>query len=83
MLFDLSTDAGEVNNIAKLNPEIHKKLYDEMLGYLKEVGAKFPKVNPDYNPEIYKQDKKNQSRIKWGPFEGKRALDEDEIGDKK
>jgi len=78
MLFDISLDPGEVNNIAKQYPEIHKKLYDEMMSYLKDVGARFPKVNPDYDPEIYTQDKKNQTRVKWGPFEGKRPLEEDE-----
>jgi arylsulfatase A-like enzyme len=79
MLFDLSRDIGEVTNIAKQNPEIHKKLYDEMMGYLKKVGARFPKVNPDYDLEEYIKDKKNEYRIKWGPFEGQRTLDDDEI----
>jgi len=78
MMFDLSSDIGEVTNIANQHPELHKKLYDEMLRYLKEVGARFPKVNPDYDPEVYKMDRKTLQRIKWGPFEGKRLLDEDE-----
>jgi len=78
MLFDLSKDPGEVSNIAKQNPEIQKKLYSEMMGYLKEVGARFPKVNPNYNPEEYMKSKETANRIKWGPFEGTRALEEDE-----
>jgi len=78
MLFDLSKDPGEVSNIAKQHPEIQKKLYDEMMGYLKEVGARFPKVNPNYDPAKYRKDKKTEYRIKWGPFEGQRPLDEDE-----
>ena len=79
ILVDLSEDLGEVSNIAEQYPETHKKLYNEMMRYLKEVGARFPKVNPDYDPEVYKMDKKTEYRIKWGPFEGQRALDDDEI----
>ena len=50
------------------------------MDYLVQVGARFPKVNPDYDMELYKQDAKtNSERLKWGPFEGKRTLDKDEI----
>jgi hypothetical protein len=79
MLFDLSGDMGEVHNIAKQYPEKHKQLYDEMMRYLKVVGARFPKVNPDYDPEAYRMDRKTNERLQWGPFEGKRTLDDDEI----
>ncbi len=79
MLFDLSGDIGEVTNIAKQNSETHQKLYDEMMSYFEQVGARFPKINPDYDPEIYKSDKKTRERIQWGPFEGQRTLDDDEI----
>ena len=79
MLFDLSGDIGEVTNIAKQNPETHRKLYDEMIRYLEQVGARFPKENPNYDPEIYKSDRRTRGRIQWGPFEGQRALDDDEI----
>lgn len=78
MLFDLSGDIGEVTNIAKQNPETHQKLYDEMMRYLKEVGARFPKANPDYDPEVYRMDRKTKERLQWGPFEGQRTLDDDE-----
>jgi arylsulfatase A len=79
MLFDLSGDIGEVRNIAKHHPEKHQKLYDEMMRYLKEVGARFPKVNPDYDPEIYRMDRSTKERLQWGPFEGQRTLEADEI----
>ena len=78
MLFDLSKDPGEVSNIAKLNPETHKRLFGEMMTYLQGVDARFPKKNPDYDPEAYRTAKGTDTRIKWGPFEGKRPLDEDE-----
>jgi arylsulfatase A-like enzyme len=79
MLFDLSNDIGEVTNIAKQNPETHQKLHDEMMRYFEEVGARIPKENPDYDPKVYRKAKEYQSRIQWGPFEGQRTLDDDEI----
>ena len=78
-MIDLSKDIGEVTNIAKQNPQTHSKLYNDMMRYLKQVGARFPKVNPDYDPDIYRKDKKSEYRIKWGPFKWQRTLDEDEI----
>jgi arylsulfatase A-like enzyme len=78
MLFDLKVDEGEVKNIASENPEEHKIFYNEMMQYLKEVGARFPMKNPNYNPGVYKNTKDYERRMMWGPFEGKRPLEEDE-----
>ena len=39
--------------IAASNPVAYKQLYDEMMRYLKEVGAPIPKTNPDYDPDVY------------------------------
>lgn len=78
MLFDLAADEGEVTNIAKQNPELHKQLFDQMMSYFKQVGARMPKVNPDYDPETYKAIKNYDQRMLWGPFEGKRPLEKDE-----
>jgi len=78
MLFDLEQSDGEVENVAKKHPEEHQRLYNEMMRYLKEVGARMPKPNPDYDPEIYRQDKSYASRLKYGAFEGKRELEDDE-----
>jgi arylsulfatase A len=79
MLFDISRDIGEVKNIAKQFPEKHRNLYDEMMDYFKEVGARFPKVNPNYDPDYYKSLKDYKERSMWGAFEGTRELEEDEI----
>jgi arylsulfatase A-like enzyme len=78
MLFDLSKDTSESNNIATQQPEQHKKLYAEMMAYFQEVGARIPKPNPDYAPSTYKDDKGYAKRVLWGPFEGQRPLEEDE-----
>ena len=79
MLFDVSADIGEVTNIAKNEPRKHKKMYDEMMHYLEEVGARFPKVNPEYDPDVYRENRDFRKRNMWGPFEGRRALEDDEI----
>jgi len=78
MLFDLATDEREAVNIAKKRPELHKKLYAQMMRYLKQVNARIPKPNPNYDLNEYKKDKNYEKRMAWGPFEGKRPLDEDE-----
>ncbi len=79
MLFDVSADIGEVTNIARRHPQTHKKMYDGMRRYLEEVGARFPKVNPEYDPAVYREHKDFERRTMWGPFEGRRALEHDEI----
>ncbi|MFC1652210.1 sulfatase-like hydrolase/transferase [Planctomycetota bacterium] len=78
MMFDLTKDPGEVSNIAKQFPEKHKQLFDEMMNYLGEMGARFPKANPDYDPDVYKKHKNYKKYLQWGPFEGQRTLEEDE-----
>ena len=78
ILFDLSTDTGEVHNIAPIQPDEHKQLYDDMMRYFDNVGARIPKRNPDYDPTVYKNAKEYEKRIQWGPFENRRPLEEDE-----
>ncbi len=79
MMFDLEADPGEVNNIAKLHPEKYKQLLDELMGYLTSVNARIPKMNPDYDPEVYKALDDYELFVRWGAFEGKRPLEDDEI----
>lgn len=78
ILFDLAADVGEVRNIAKERPEEHKRLYDEMMRYLDSVGARIPKINPDYDEAVYRKAKEYSKRVMWGPFEGTRPLEDDE-----
>ena len=79
MLFDLADDEGEVINIATEKPDVHKELFDEMMRYFGEVGARIPKMNPDVDIEVYGQDRDANLRDLWGPFRGERPLEEDEI----
>lgn len=78
LLFDLATDEGETTNVARKRPEEHRILFDRMMGYLKEVGARLPKINPHPDPDVYKSDKEYASRLAWGPFEGRRPPADDE-----
>lgn len=78
MLFDLSADRGEVHNIATTNAGEHKRLYEQMMQYLTDVGARLPKPNPDFDANVYRQAKEYKARVAWGPFENSRDLDEDE-----
>lgn len=79
MLFDLAGDIGEVKNIAEEFPQLHRELYMDMMLYLEEVGARFPKENPNYDRESYTSEKGFRQRALWGPFEGQRTLESDEI----
>ena len=79
MLFDLSGDIGEVTNIANSYRKIHETMYDDMMEYLKKYGARFPKMNPNFDPQSYKAAREFRLRTSWGPFEGRRTLDDDEI----
>ncbi len=78
MLFDLAADEGEVENIAENNRQQHRALFDQMMRYFEMVGARIPTVNPDYDPQHYKETKEYETRMRWGPFEGRRQLDNDE-----
>ena len=79
MLFDLAIDEGEVRNIAEDYPELHREMFDQMMSYLLEVGARIPKINPDFDAEVYKKANLRTDREKWGPFKGERPLEDDEI----
>ncbi|MEX0819193.1 MAG: sulfatase/phosphatase domain-containing protein, partial [Pirellulaceae bacterium] len=66
MLFDLSKDRGEVNNIANNHSAEHKKLYDEMMGYYKKVNARIPKQNPNAAPTSTSKQKSTRSVSRGG-----------------
>ena len=76
ILFNLEADLGETDNVAGEHPEIHRKLYDQLTAYLKQVGARIPAPNPNYDPdkleEWYGADRKRlkdkQGKDEWRPF---------------
>lgn len=48
-LYNLASDVGERNNVAAQNPELTDELSTELLGWLKEVNAKIPVADPEYD----------------------------------
>ncbi len=50
-LFDLQRDLSEENDLSNEMPEKVKELDTKLAKWLKSVGAKMPKPNPDYQPE--------------------------------
>ena len=49
-LFDLSTDMGERNNLAKQMPDKAAELNQRLTDYLKAMNAQMPSPNPNYDP---------------------------------
>jgi arylsulfatase A-like enzyme len=49
-LFNLAIDLGETHDLAASEPQRVAKLRDELHAWQKQVGAKFPSPNPNYDP---------------------------------
>jgi len=50
LLFDLSKDIGESNDLSSSHPELTKKVHQKLEDYLALVDAKIPTKNPEYDP---------------------------------
>lgn len=48
-LYNIKEDVGEQNNIAAANPDLTKKMYEELDNFLSEVNADRPVKDKDYN----------------------------------
>ena len=54
---------------------------DRVSGHVRRseaVGARIPKLNPDYDASFYEADQDYAKRQMWGAFEGSRPLEADE-----
>lgn len=51
-LYNLKTDIGEKNNLMAKYPKKAEELYHDLDDWLKEVHAKIPDKNPNYNPSL-------------------------------
>ncbi len=49
-LFNLKDDLGEKMNQASTKPDLVKSLDAELMAHLKKVGARVPRLNPNYKP---------------------------------
>jgi arylsulfatase A-like enzyme len=48
-LYDLEADPSEKNDLSEVQPEIAKRLHGKLVEWRKEVGAKAPQPNPNFN----------------------------------
>ena len=51
-LYNLRDDLGEQNDLAQANPEKAKALREMLHAWQKQIDAKFPTPNPNYNPNL-------------------------------
>ena len=51
-LYNLKTDIAEENNLIEKYPKKAEELYHNLDNWLKEVKAKIPDKNPNYNPSL-------------------------------
>lgn len=49
-LYDLDADPSEKHNLAQDQPEVAKRLREKLASWRKEVGAKEPGTNPNFDP---------------------------------
>ncbi|MGD9556734.1 MAG: sulfatase [Mangrovibacterium sp.] len=56
-LYNLKYDIGETTDLSKVFPEKTEDLYSLLKAWQEDVGAEFPKPNPDFNPA---------KRFEWG-----------------
>jgi arylsulfatase A-like enzyme len=54
-LYNLKTDLSETRNVLSQNPEIAKRLHNELFDYLNNVGAIFPQIDPEYRETAEKE----------------------------
>lgn len=47
-LFDLEADPGETTDLRESEPEVAKRLREELAAWRKRVDAKMPSPNPDH-----------------------------------
>ncbi len=51
-LYNLKIDLEETTDVAKENPELVKKLSQQLFGYLHKVVARFPEKDPEYSEKL-------------------------------
>lgn len=65
-LFDLAADLAERRDLAGENPEVVSAMKDKLFAYLREVNARMPEKNPQFDPENPSSLRENRGRKKDG-----------------
>ena len=50
-LYNLAEDPYEKNDLSEVEPKRTQQMHRQLMGYLNEVGAKFPQPDPKFDPE--------------------------------
>ncbi len=72
-LYDLATDMEEQNDVAQTHPTIAAEMRRKMDAWLKEVGARPPTPNPNYDPELAKQQAEEMRTVRMANLERQHA----------
>ena len=49
-LYDLSLDLSETTDLSRFQPDVSKRIHQQLKSYFKSVDAKLPTINVDYDP---------------------------------
>jgi arylsulfatase A-like enzyme len=71
-LYNMKTDLSETTDVSAKNPEIANQLHAELFDYLKNVSAKFPQKDPEYNAQAEKEYEQNIIGKLWPRLEKQR-----------
>lgn len=71
-LYDLASDQGEQFNVSASNPEITRLLSNKLLGWLKEVGAKMPTEDAEFDPKLAQKRYDRTVKEQWPALETER-----------
>ena len=64
MLFDLSNDSSEQDNLISKNPKLYRSLLTKLEDYLQSVNASMPLLNPNFDPYLVVESEKKKKKIK-------------------
>ena len=65
MLFDLSVDISEQDNLVVKKPELYRSLLTKLEGYLQSVNASIPVLNSNFDPGLINElEKKKKTKKK-------------------
>jgi arylsulfatase A len=53
-LYDLARDAGETNDLARVEPDRARKMQAQLADWRRSVGAQTNALNPNFDPALYK-----------------------------
>ena len=62
MLFDLSNDTAEQDNLISKNPKLYRNLLTKLEDYLQSVNASMPLLNPNFDAYLVVESEKRKRK---------------------